>query len=309
MSIIKKIPLPFSGVMLSCFVLGNLLKTYHNNLYFLFSSIGCFLFVFISLKIITDFKSLLQDLKHPVISSVLPTYTMGMMLLSAFIKVNFEVNTLGMWYLAIILHGLLIVNYSLRFILNFNLQKIFPSIFVVYVGVVVSSVTGPLFNLSLGRYAFYFGLVFYFLTLAVIIFRLFKHKAFPEPAKPTLAIMAAPASLLLAGYQFAFAGNMNTGLLYLLLVFSLGMYAFVFIKLPKLLSLKFSPGFAAFTFPMVISALAVKKVSVYLDLDLLLILANIQTFIATLILIYVLSRYMLFLFYNPQKDPAKRKAS
>lgn len=293
MTPIKRIPLALSGLMLSCFALANLLRPTHAYLHTGLSRLGMVLCLLITLKIIFNAQGVLEDLKHPVISSVLPTYTMALMLLAVYLKPHMGQGSLYLWYGAIGLHVLLMVNYSLRQLLAPKLGKIFPSIFVVFVGIAVASVSAPAFNQPLGQAAFYFALIAYGITLPLVVTRLIRLKEMPGPAQPTLAIMAAPSSLLLAGYLSAFTSP-HTYAVYILLSFSLVMYFFVLTKMPKLLSLSFTPGFAAYTFPMVISAVAIKKASVFLDKAILQKLATGQLLIASLLLFYVLVRYILF---------------
>lgn len=311
MIFIKKIPLPLSGLMLSWFALGNLIKPHSHMAYEIMSFVGLSLFILITSKIILNYKGVLEDLKHPVVSSVFPTYTMGLMLLSVYLKMSFGINSLYLWYAALMLHSLLILNYTLRFIINFDFKKIFPSIFIIFVGVTTASLTAPAFDkIILGQIAFYFGLIAYVTTLPIVVYRLLKHKPLPLAAQPTFAIMAAPASLLLAGYMTSFKGAHNF-LIYLLLGLSIFMYLLVLMKLPKLLSLEFSPAFAAYTFPLVISATALKKTSVILDISLLKQVSTFQLILATILVLYVSLNFLKFFTHKKEKsvDTLKEKIS
>ncbi|EGV08945.1 C4-dicarboxylate transporter/malic acid transport domain protein [Parvimonas sp. oral taxon 393 str. F0440] len=83
--------------------------------------------------------------------------------------------------------------------------------------------------------------------------------------------------------------------------FSLFFYLVVLVNLPKLLKLKFSPGFSGFTFPLVISAIATKLFNGYVTKlyganSALKLLVNFQEILATLIVLYVFIGYMKFLF-------------
>lgn len=55
-----------------------------------------------------------------------------------------------------------------------------------------------------GKAAFWFGFVTYLILLPIVIYRVLKVKGMPEQTLPTIAIFAAPASLLLAGYMKSF---------------------------------------------------------------------------------------------------------
>jgi len=297
MKTIKNLPLPLSGVALASFALANLYKVSSTGAYNAFSWIGIILLGLMTLKILMNPTGFLMDLKHPVLSSVAPTYSMAMMLMAVYLKADLGQVSQYIWYAAIIIHLCFMINYTFKFVFKGELAKIFPSIFVVYVGIAVASVTGPAFNSDIGQYAFYFALVAYALTLPLVVLRLRKHWPLPLPGQPTLAIMAAPASLLLAGYLSVFSSP-NKLLVYILVTISLAMYALVAIAMIKLLRLKFTPAYAAFTFPLVISAVALKKASVFLNQDMLSQISQVQLYIATFIVVYVLSRFCMFLMPN-----------
>ena len=107
-----------------------------------------------------------------------------------------------MWIIGFALHIVLILWFTKKFVLNFKIKQVFPAWFIVYVGIVVGSVTGPAYKMAaVGQIAFWFGFVTYLILLPIIIYRVVKVQEMAEPTLPTLAIFAAPASLLLAGYM------------------------------------------------------------------------------------------------------------
>ena len=104
---------------------------------------------------------------------------------------------------------------------NFAIKKVFPSWFIVYVGIAVASVSAPVTGrLDFGQYAFWFGLVTYLILLVFVCKRVWFVGEIPAPAMPTTVIFAAPASLLLAGYMVSFPEKISW-LVYCLLAFSI----------------------------------------------------------------------------------------
>lgn len=296
-NLLKVIPLPISGLMLACFTMANLLSSYSKLFFHLFSLIGIAIFILILLKIIVFKESVLAQLNHPVISSVIPTYSMGIMLMSVYLKTFIGNSSIYIWYIGIILHIILLINYTVKFIFNFKMKKIFPSIFIVYVGLVVSSITAKTFNaLIIGKIFFCFGFISFVVLLFLILYRLRKYPELPTLAKPTIAILAAPASLNLAGY-LSIIETKSISFIYLLLGISLFLTFSILVYLPKLKKGSFIPGFSAFTFPFAISALAVKKVYAFLSLNSenilwLKYLVIFEEIIALTLVIYVLINYI-----------------
>lgn len=120
--------------------------------------------------------------------------------------------------------------------------------------------------------------------------------------------VTAPASLLLAGYMSAFEVKWLP-MVYFLLFWSLLFYFIALFYLPNLLKLKFSPAYSAFTFPLVISAVAGKLTAMYFMkqgiFSEMIWLARLQEAIATLIVLWVLFCYLKFLFTEEAVPQAK----
>jgi len=300
-SVIKKIPVPIAGLMLALAATGNLLLSYGAIYKSIFGIISTLILLLLILKAFFDTKVVVDSFKNPVVASVTPTFTMGLMLLATYINPYAHSISFGVWVFGLALHCFLIIYFTAKFIFNFDIKKVFPSYFVVYVGIVVASMTAPTYNLiSLGKGIFWFGFISYLCLLPIVIYRTFFIKAIPEPALPTISIFAAPASLCLAGYLACFPVK-NNFIVGFLGVLSFLMFLGVIFYLPKLLKIKFYPSYSAFTFPLVISAVAMKQLNGYLikingPIYILKYLVKFQEVLAVLIVIYVLIRYFNYLF-------------
>lgn len=305
-AILKKYPVPATGLILGLAAAGNLVQSYGEILRTMFGLISAALFVLMIIKIIKFPKGVKEALDNPVVSSVFPTFAMAAMLLSTYLKPLAPSFAFAMWIAAVIFHGVLIVLFTKKYVVNFKIKTVFPSWFIVYVGIVVSSVTAPAFKMIIfGQTAFWFGFVSYIVLLPVVLYRVFKIKEIAEPAKPTLVIFAAPASLLLAGYMNSFEAK-NMAMVVFLAALSIIMYIGALAVLLNLLKLKFYPSYSAFTFPLVISGISMKLTNGFLiktnqTVEMLKYVVKFQEAAAVLIVLYVLYRYMKFLFETEQQ--------
>jgi tellurite resistance protein TehA-like permease len=93
-----------------------------------------------------------------------------------------------------------------------------------------------------------------------MIYRLVFCESVPDAAKPTIAIMAAPASLSLAGY-LTVTQDPSPVLVALLFGIAILMTVVIYAAFFHLLRLPFGPAYAAFIFPMVIGATALFKMA------------------------------------------------
>lgn len=298
---IKKIPLPIAGLILALLATGNLLSL-HGSLYrSIFGIIGSILLILLITKIVLIPKALIEDFENPVIASVMPTFSMALILLSSYIRPFSYSTAFSIWIFGLILHGVLIILFTIKHVLKFNIKKVFPSYFIVYVGIVAASVTAPLYNMSkLGQYIFWFGFAAYLILLPIVIYRTLKIKEIPEPALPTITIFAAPASLCLTGYISSFESK-NIYMIGFLGVLSSIMFICVLSYLPKMLKIKFYPSYSAFTFPIVITSMAFKVTYSYLTskdypFDLLKYCIPVMETFTVAIVFYVLIRYCTFMF-------------
>lgn len=75
---------------------------------------------------------------------------------------------------------------------------------------------------------------------------------------PAIGIIAAPASLLLVTYFFDFSGtsNENHVFMFLLAGMAITFTLIAYISMFKVFATKFNPGFAAYSFPLAIGAVA-----------------------------------------------------
>lgn len=306
--IIKKLPIPIVGLMLALAALGNLVQSYGNTYRNIFGVLSAIILVLVLIKVIKYPSKVIESMDNPVVASVFPTLSMGIMLLATYIKPLSEFMGFGLWTFGLVLHGILIIYFTRKYVIGFKIEKLFPSWFIVYVGIVVGSVTAPVFNQNrIGQILFWFGLISYLFLLPLVLKRIFIVKKIPEPALPTLIILAAPASLCLAGYISSFASK-NMFIVYFLLVLSQLMLFYALLQLPKLLKLKFYPSYSAFTFPIVISAISLKLTNGFLikterPIAMLQYLVKFEELLAVAIVLYVLFRYIGFLFST--KETAK----
>lgn len=270
MNFLKRVPLPLSGVALGFAALGNLLSAYNMSFKVICGVLAFIGLILITGKYLSDIEAFTTDMKNPVIASVSGTYTMALMLLAVYVKPVVPAFAIALWYIAVVLHFILMIYFTLNIVLKIKIpdemMKIAASFFIVYVGIVVASVTAPAFkNMALGQLCFWIGFILYIPFFIYVSYRYIKLGNKKIEAKALACIYAAPASLCVAGYIGSFE---QKNILFLggLYIFSLLMYLVgtaaaidLFVSFIKNNDFKFYPSFAGLTFPFVISAIATKQ--------------------------------------------------
>ena len=297
---IEKIPIPICGLILAFLSLGNLLNDTHPLLKVACGIIGIVLLILILSKLVLYPKKIKEDFKNPIIASNSGTFSMSLMILSTYISPFMPSIAYGIWILGVALHILLIVYFTHHFIIrNFNISTVYPSYWIVFVGITMGAITAHAHNLDeIGFIFFLVGFIGMIFTFPLVIYRYINYKDIPNANKPLICIFTAVLSILIVGYLNSY-NDISIEFLMIMYIFACIFYIFALTKLIEYRNLEFYPSFAAFTFPFVISGLATKGVISKIGPNIILnSVLSIETVIATAIVLYVLIRYMKFLSRN-----------
>lgn len=282
--------------MLGLAALGNLMMPYSSDLRYALGSFSFIILLLVVAKTASAPGELLAAFKQPVVASVLPAFSMGMAILCGYLRPFMPQTALILWFTALFIHLCLIVTFSAKYVADFSIRNVFPSWFVVYVGLATFSVTAPAFGqLEIGQVSFWFAFASYAILMPIVIYRMTVIKDVHEPLLPTIAIFTAPSSLALAGYLSSFP-NKNFAIISFLTVCTLISFAVVIRLMPRLLKLPFNPCYSAFTFPFVITAIALKGAS-RVGIGSAVLSSTVQIFElwALIMVLYVLWRFTVFL--------------
>lgn len=272
----------------------------------------------LTIKFLLHPQLLLDDLAHPVVGSVVPTFAMGVMVVSATVGHYAPEIGIALWIGAVMLHLIFLSVFTVHRARDFSLHHMVPSWFVPPIGIIVAAVSVPHTPtlITIAQYLQNFGMICYAIMLPLMLYRfIFTHNV-PDGAKPTIAIMAAPASLSLAGYLTVMSYP-SPVIVALLFGIAILMTVLIYLAFFSLLRLPFSPGYAAFTFPMAIGATALFKLTHQLQVwgvatqyvNQIHLFANIELIVASVIIAYVAVRYVwnYLPHSNENKDESKKE--
>ena len=302
MNIIKKLPTPIAGLALGSAALGNLLQPYSSSLQLLFNLLSLIIIVLLTIKFTLGYDELKKEMENPVIATVLATYPMSIMLLASFSKKYIGIFSVPIWIIGIFLDFCVVFYAIYNFIIRErHISKIYPTWFITFVGPAVVTVTAINYNLeTLGLIYFYFSYINYLVLLPFVLHRVYKYKHYKDGDYPTITVFSAPGGLLLASYMIGVTQKSNIRLV-ILIPLTILLFIFVLIQLPYLLKRKFYPSFSAFTFPLVICAIAFQKTGIYYQItgfSILNILIHLTELLALTIVIYVWYGFIKNLFYS-----------
>lgn len=304
----SRLPSPMAGLALAIASLGwaweNMLPALAGKGQIFSAGIAAVMLASLVVKFVLHPNILKQELSHPVIGSVIPTFAMALMVISNSVGLYAASAGQFIWLSAILIHLVFLSMFIFYRAVDFKLEHMVPSWFVPPIGIIVAAVSFPNGEAAQGvewlaNAILNLGILCYLIMLPIMLYRLIFCDTIADAAKPTIAILAAPASLSLAGY-LTISTQPSAVVVALLLSIAVLMTSIIYLAFFHLLKLPFSPGYAAFTFPMVIGATALFKTGYWLTdtygenqfTTIVGHAAKGELFVATAVVLYVAYRYI-----------------
>lgn len=299
--LLKEYPLAIAGWILGLSGLGNLLYSYGDVYRNMLGIIASILLVLYIAKLIVYPKQVIKDLNNPLVASILPALSMSIVLLSTYLIQYLPTTAFIIWIMGVILQIVFIIWFTYKFVLNFNIEQVYPTWNIVYVGIVIVGATEHMHGFTnMGKISFWFGFVAYLILLYIVFYRIFKVRKIPKSALPTLLVFPGVTGLLLVGYINIFEKHYMP-IVYILIMTILLFYIVALVLLTtKILKLSFYPSFFGLTFPLTMSATSIKLANDTLIKSnqfrfVLKYLIGFQIFVAISIHLYVFIRYIHFI--------------
>jgi len=291
--LVKKTPIPICGLMLACFSLGLYLGNFSIYPKFFFGFLGLVILLLLIVKLFVDYDSFRNALDIITVCSTMGTFSMSLMILSNyFIDVN-GIFAFVLWIIGLLLHMLLIVYFSYRYIFNnFSLENVYPSYWIVYIGISMASISGTFHMFNGYTWIFFvFAFMLMFPTMIIVCYRYFMIPVSSDINKPLICIYTAIYSILIVAYVNSY-NVINLDFLIILYVIACICYVLSFVKLVEYRNLDFYPSFSAFSFPFVISVVASYSVYNITHYSFIRAIVLVESVIAVCCVCYVLYEYL-----------------
>ena len=126
------------------------------------------LLLLLVLRFVLHAETLWEDLKHPVVGSIVPTFAMSLMVISRALLHAFPTFAAGLWCVGVTLHLAALIAFIWFRLRDPVLEKMVPSWFIPPVGIIVADVAFPGVPalLPFAQTLFVIGLVSYAILLA-----------------------------------------------------------------------------------------------------------------------------------------------
>ncbi|MDD3746172.1 MAG: TDT family transporter [Anaerostipes sp.] len=260
---LERIPFAMSGVMLAYATLGFLLRDMGGTVYHACSIIAGVLFVVLAVRIVVCLPYVKEEMLDPVKCSVSATFSMGMILLTDYARPVLGKADTIIWIAAVALHVYLMIFFNGHNLYQFKIENVYATYFIFYAGLSTVADTAPIFGMrGVGVWFSKVSMILVLILFFVITYRYIKFPKIENRNKALICTYASPVSLLIVGY-LACETSPLLPLVTVLAFVSIAAYLFAAYHGVRVLAGTFYPSFAALTFPFVVSALAMKRVSEY----------------------------------------------
>lgn len=313
---LELIPIPLAGIMLAIISLGNILQAICSNMlnlpnlgyliHMFCFTIGTILIIIYALKIIICFKMVIEMLENPEMFGTFSCFSMTIMIWAGYLTdITGNLSAEIIWWFGVLLHYTCMIIFTYKFVFHFNLPSLMPPWYVIYVGFALSGFSAKNFAPGwFGKAAFWVGLVGFWVIFFMLIKRI-RVSPLPRMYEPTLCINAA-LGIILTSYVRNF-DNPWPIVVYGLFIIEFLIWIWILFNLPKWLRLPFYPSDAAFSFPLVVTAISSMETMMFsmkngfMLSEFLKPLILIQTLVALVLTILVIirfSRYMIHAMKN-----------
>ena len=295
---LRRLPVPAGCLALGLIGLGTLLESISPFFLLAFGILSVLLQIAVLLKLFLP-GTLSSVFSDTAALSPLAGTSMALMLTAAQLKkaLSFP-GALWLWYFGLCLHLLIILRFSfLLFYKRAGLSAVRGSWLLVYVGIAAAAISAPAFGREkIGLFLLLPAAIGAGILLPLIYRADLQPGNVPPGQKPLFCITAAPVSIWLVGFLSVY-GSPSGLFVLVLLCFAQVLYVPALIRCLRCLRSLFSPAFASFTFPFVISASALKQASAFLQGPFWTgALLTAECIIALLLCLYVLLLYLRHVF-------------
>ncbi|MGL4818816.1 MAG: TDT family transporter [Bacilli bacterium] len=252
----KNIPIAYSGIALGVMGLANTWGMVgHSFFRHIAVLLAATVLIVHAVRFIRFPAHVFKEMQDSYLGAFYSTYSM------LFILVAGYTGSKTLYLVGIVLHLLISWTFMRAAWKNRKTIDIVPAYFVPPVGICIAAVAGTQVGLQqFSQLVFWYGFLFFILVFPFIVRRI---PHVPESKHPAIIIVAAPASLCLAGYLTAFP-NPNIWIVGFLGTVAVCCTLYAYYRLPALLARPFFPGLAPLTFPLAIGSLAMRKLTDFL---------------------------------------------
>ncbi|WP_283171035.1 hypothetical protein [Curtanaerobium respiraculi] len=262
---LERAPYTCGGIALAWAAFGNFLPRPEFDV--LRWCCGCIAVAFLALvfaKMAAFPHSLASAKGNPVLWAGFATIYMALMVCSTYLVDIQPQIALAVWTAALGAHFCHMADYSITHLPRMTMENLHATILIVYVGIAIAAVTAPLHHQErIGLLVLALAGIGLCIFVPLLVWRYLRRRRVPDRLAPAFCVLAAPFSLVTAGYICCMDAP-DELFIGILGVICTVFYVVVLSRVPGIIarSREFSPTLACLSFPFTISARASRWLSI-----------------------------------------------
>lgn len=301
---VSKIPLPVTLLLLSLVFLSEIMSSTIEFLGDLAMVASILMVIIVIVKIFLDFKSCIGEFNSAVGISLFSGFNMSLMLIAVWLEGIIGKFNIYVWIAGVFLQILIIIVFILKYIMNFKLKYIFPSVYLVGTGLGVSVITCRDFGMIVyGRAMFMLILCITVIVTPFVIFRIFK-RPLTDAARPLVSLISVPVSTILMSYIVVSENIVNSRVWTLFVLVQLAFLITVVLMVASFFEGYFS-SWSSYALSSSIATMATYRFNEYMkisgkSIDFINYLFYLEFLVSVAIFLVVMITYLINIFEEPE---------
>lgn len=193
----SRLPLPVTVLALGWVILGNILTNIIPVLSDICIVVSIILLIMTVIKIVLNLKEFYRSIKSPAGLSMFSSFSMSLMLIAVWMKGVLDKANIYIWIVGVVLQTIIMIVFTIKYVLNFKLKYVFSSWFLVYSGIGIASITCNDFGMIVfGRSVLKFTIIVSAILVPFVLARM-KIKGSTQAARPIFSLIAVPLGIII----------------------------------------------------------------------------------------------------------------
>lgn len=297
MNLIKKIPLEISSLIFSLALLGSDFASFSKKISFIYTIIAFVLLIALTIRIFSNIRRFFDEIDDPSTLALFATYPFSIMILSMWVNTINPYLGYIIWLVGVIIYLALVILFTAKYVFKFSLDNVGAGWFAIYSGIIILSLTCPLYMSKIIPTSFWIGCILTIILFPYVYTALAENKFLVR--RNDIVALTFPIPLMLLGCIYIYQDKIYI-LNNILILLSHIIYVYVIFRLLQIILMrkKFNYNMSIVTFPMLVIGLAMKmQVSMWNNLG-----QNINSFdkvykvelaIAIILIAYISLQYII----------------
>lgn len=305
----SRLPLPVTVLSLAWAIVGSTLGDVIPFLGDISMLIALMLLFLVILKLLINPIQCYQTLKTSIGLAMFSSFSMSIMIIAVWMRNFLDRANIYVWIVGIVLHTLIFIIFTVKYILNFRLKNMYPTVFLVYSGFGIAAITCKEFGMIVLGEAMYTMIIY--ISIVLVPFAIIRNIKYNvnQLSRPLLVLYCVPAAIILSS-AIVVSETISINNLWALFILVQLLLVLVIFSMVKNLFFGYYPTWSCYALAVSLSAMATWSFSHYMDKVHqnnygIITYAYVLVLFALFVCVVVLFAYAAYTLQSPQKYKKK----